>query len=180
MRNTEIFYKSMSPISTKKKTILKLIIQKSSLGNLCEIALTSMPQNLTNGMSTLVQVMVWSCQATSHYLSKCSPTSTFPYGVTMPQWLTHWGRVTHICISKPRRQAIIWTNAGILWIGPLGTNFIEILIEIQTFSFKKVHLKMSSAKWRPFGLGLNVLKKMVPGSESILWMRPANGRRLTL
>ena len=55
-----------------------------------------------------------------------------------------------------RRQAIIWTNTGILLIGPLGTNFIEILIGIQTFSFKKMHLKMSSAKWRPFCLGLNV------------------------
>ena len=56
--------------------------------------------------------------------------------------LTHWGRVTHICISKlttigsdkglspGRRQTIIWTNAGILLVGPLGTNFSEILIEI--------------------------------------------------
>ena len=92
--------------------------------------------------------------------------------------LTHWGRVTHICVVKMtiigsvnglspgRRQAIIWTNAGILLIGPLGTNFIEILIGIQTFSFKKVHLKMSSAKWRPFCLGLNVLK-MASSVESI-------------
>ena len=74
---------------------------------------------------------------------------------TIPD-LTHWGRVTHICVSKlsilasdnglslGRRQAIIWTNAGILVIGPLGTNFSEILIEIITFSFKKMHLKMSS------------------------------------
>ena len=60
-------------------------------------------------------------------------------------------------LSPERRQAIIWTNAGILLIGPLGTNFNEILISIQTFSFKKMHLKMSSAKWRPFCLGLNVL-----------------------
>ena len=84
--------------------------------------------------------------------------------------LTHWGRVTHICVSKPtiigsdnglspdRRQAIIWTIAGILLIGPLGTNFSEIFIGIQRFPFKKMHLKMSSAKWRPFCLGLNVLK----------------------
>ena len=83
--------------------------------------------------------------------------------------LTHWGRVTHICVSKltiigpdnglspGRRQAIIWTNAGILLIGPLGTNFSEILIEVCTFSFKKMHLNMSSAKWRPFCLGLNEL-----------------------
>ena len=83
--------------------------------------------------------------------------------------LTHWGRVTHICVGKltiidsdnglspGRHQAIIWTNAGILLIGPLGTNFNEILIGIQTFSFKKMHLKMSSAKWHPFCVGLNVL-----------------------
>ena len=60
-------------------------------------------------------------------------------------------------LSPDRRQAFIWTNAGILLIGPLGTNLSEILVRIQTFSFKKMHLKMSSAKWRPFCLGLNVL-----------------------
>ena len=51
-----------------------------------------------------------------------------------------------------QRQAITWTNAGILLIGPLGTNFSEILIEIHTFSFKKMQLKMSSGKWQPFCL----------------------------
>ena len=83
--------------------------------------------------------------------------------------LTHWGPVTHICVgnliiivsdnglSPYRRQAIIWTNAGILLIGPLGTSFSEILIEILTFSFKKMRLKVSSAKRRHFCLGLNVL-----------------------
>ena len=35
-------------------------------------------------------------------------------------------------------------------LGLLGTNFSEILIEILTFSFKKMRLKVSSAKWRPF------------------------------
>ena len=76
----------------------------------------------------------------------------------------------HICIIKltiigsddglspGRRQAIIWTNAGILLIGPLGTNFSEILIEILIFLFKKVHLNVSSGKWWPFCLNLNVLK----------------------
>ena len=54
-------------------------------------------------------------------------------------------------------QVIIWTNAGILLIWTLGTNFSEILIEIQTLSLKKMHFKMSSVKWRPFCLGLNVL-----------------------
>ena len=57
-------------------------------------------------------------------------------------------------LSPSRRQAIIWTNAGILLIGPLGTNFSEIVIKIYTFSFKKMHSKMSSGKWRSFCLGL--------------------------
>ena len=55
-----------------------------------------------------------------------------------------------------QRQAIIWTNDGIFVIGPLVINFSEILIEINTFSFNKMHLKMLSAKWRLFRLGLNV------------------------
>ena len=50
--------------------------------------------------------------------------------------------MTHICVGKltiigsdnglspGRRQAIIWTSAGILLIGPKGTNFSKILIEI--------------------------------------------------
>ena len=89
--------------------------------------------------------------------------------ITRANELTHWGWVTHICIRKltiigssnclspSGHKTIIWTNAGILLIGPLGTNFNEILIEIYTFSFKKMHLKISSVKWRPFCLGLNVL-----------------------
>ena len=60
-------------------------------------------------------------------------------------------------LSPGRRQAIIRTNAGILLIEPLGTSFNEILIEIHIFSFKKIHFKMSSGKWHPFCLGLNVL-----------------------
>ena len=60
-------------------------------------------------------------------------------------------------LALDRHQAIIWTNAGILLIVPLGTNFYKILIEIHTFPLKKKHLKMSSENWRPFCLGLNVL-----------------------
>ena len=94
--------------------------------------------------------------------------------------LSHWGRVTHICVGKliilgsdnglspGRRQAIIKTNAGILLTGPLRTNFKEILITIQTFYFKKMHLKMSSAKWRPFCLSLNVLYGNVPAEHELL------------
>ena len=54
-------------------------------------------------------------------------------------------------------QAIISTNGGILLIRPIGINFNEILIRIQTFSFKKMHMKMSSGKWWPFCGSHNVL-----------------------
>ena len=82
----------------------------------------------------------------------------------------NWGRVAHICVSDltiigsdndlslSPRQTIIRTNAGILLIRPLRTNFSEVLIEILIFSFKKRRLKVSSAKRRPFCIGLNVLK----------------------
>ena len=100
--------------------------------------------------------------------------------------LTHWGRVTHICVidltiigsndglSPGRRQAIIWTNAGILLIGILGTNFSEILSEIHTFSCMKIHLKMSPAKWRPFCLGLDVLTHGGLSRMAELLLRSAN------
>ena len=98
--------------------------------------------------------------------------------------LTHWGRVRHICVgnltfigsdnglSPDRCQAIIWTNVGILLIGPQGTNFSEVLIEIHTFSIKKKRLKVSSEKWRPFCLGLNVLKmQSSPNSLMTRWFQ---------
>ena len=86
-------------------------------------------------------------------------------------------RVTHICVTKltsigsdnglspGRRQAIIWTSDGILLIGSLRTNFNEIIIKIYTFSYKKMHLKMSSRKWRSFCLGLNVLTAVMDNTH---------------
>ena len=70
---------------------------------------------------------------------------------------THWGRVTHICVSNliitdsdtdlsPGRR---WTNAGILPNGPSGTNPSEIPIKIYTCSFKKIHSKTPSGNGDP-------------------------------
>ena len=79
-----------------------------------------------------------------------------------------WGRVTYICVgnltiigldncvSPYRHQVIIWTNAGML-IRALETNLGESSIDIVILSFKKMRLKVSSAKWLLFCLGLNVL-----------------------
>ena len=76
-----------------------------------------------------------------------------------------------------RNQAIIWTSAGILLIGPLGTNFSETVIDIQTFSLKKMRLKMSSTERQPFCLGLNVLdirwwRGLDPSSSTIALTGP--------
>ena len=107
------------------------------------------------------------------------------YGVTRQQWfeLTDWGRETHICIgnltticsdnglSPGRRQTIIWTNAGLLSIGPLRTNFSEILIKMHNFPFTKMHLKRSSAKWRPFCPGGD---ELIRPSDATLHQRSVN------
>ena len=104
--------------------------------------------------------------------------------------LTHWGRVTLICVGNltiigsdngllpGRRQAITWTNVEILLIGPLGTKFSEMLIEIHTFSFKKIHLKMSSGKestpWLhngTQGLLCLALANQLPTNKQPLWYK---------
>ena len=78
--------------------------------------------------------------------------------------LTHWGRVTHICISKlttigsdnglppGRHQAIIWSNAGMLLSSTLGTIFSEKrnwYIFIQANAFENVVWKMAAILSRP-------------------------------
>ena len=82
---------------------------------------------------------------------------------------SHRGRVTHMCIGNitritsdnvlpPGRQPSHYLNQCwnvVNWT--LRNELKWILIEIQTFSFKIMHMKMSSAKWRPFYLGLNAL-----------------------
>ena len=96
------------------------------------------------------------CKASGAWIWKL-----WSYQLIEAQWRIY--ALTHICVgnltiigsdnglSPYRRQAIIWTNAGIVLIGPL------ILIKIHTFSFKKSNFKLLSAKSQPFCLGSNVL-----------------------
>ena len=146
-----------------------------------------MPWDLTDGTSTLVLTMAWGRrqqtnlpapvlakfydpkwgqrintlrprQNARHILKAISLNSSPPSVAYMRQWF----RViigSDNGLSPIRRQAIFWTNDGILLIRTIGTNSNEILSKIHTFSFKKMRLKMSSAKWRPCCLGLNVLMK---------------------
>ena len=107
------------------------------------------------------------------WLGKCSHshshvTHSLVFSIDLGN-ITHWGRMAHICVSKLnnigskngsspfRHQAIIWTNVRLTSICILRTVFSEILSTIHTFIFTTMHVKMSSAKWRPFCLGFNWL-----------------------
>ena len=54
-------------------------------------------------------------------------------------------------LSPIQRQAIIWTNAGLLPIGPLGTDFSEILIKYKRFiyenAFEIIFREMAAILW---------------------------------
>ena len=67
--------------------IFKLILVVNGWVMSCETALIWTSLDHIYGKSTLVQVMAWCRQATSHYLSQCWPRSLSPYGATRPQWV---------------------------------------------------------------------------------------------
>ena len=82
----------------------------------CEITLRWMSQGLTDDTSTLVQVIAWCRQATSHYLSQCWPRSLSPYGVTRPQWVN---------VSAILIQHCLWLAVGVIRL--CSQNFIQYL-----------------------------------------------------
>ena len=70
-----------------------------------------MPLDLTDDTSTLVHVMDWCRQATSHYLGQCWPRSPTPHGVTRPQ-LVKYQPVSHprwLWVSPTDRVCAIWS-----------------------------------------------------------------------
>ena len=113
-----------------------------------------------------VTVSIWKC---CPYSIEIPIIKIWRHVCTRKDELTHWGWVTHICVGKliiigsdnglspDWRQAIIWTNAGLLSFGSLQTYFNENLIKIQQFALMKMRVKMLSAKWHPSCPGLNVL-----------------------
>ena len=138
-----------------QKVFFKLISWIDTLSNSWETVLRRMPQNPSDDKSTLVQVMAWCRQATSHYLSQCCPRSLSPHGITRPQWFNilkheengqqfaHWLiNVYFIFLNKHhcilieislkfvsnglyRQQVITWTNDECFWFK--GNYFHETL-----------------------------------------------------
>ena len=78
--------------------------------------------------------------------------------------------MTHICLSKldiigsdkglspEQRQAIIWTNAGILSIRHLRTNFSQILIKFSNIFIQENAFENAVCEIAAIFLGLIVLK----------------------
>ena len=77
--------------------------------------------------------------------------SWVPFNSSPPNatYMCRWIGSVLVQIMACRLFSIISTNAGLLSIGPLGTNLSDISIKIQNFSFTKMHLKIVSAKWQP-------------------------------
>ena len=97
------------------------------------------------------------------YIYSLRPSDAYTVSVSKPDH--HWFR---LWLGADQAPSHIWTNAGVLSIGPLVINFSEILMEIQTFSLKKMHLKMLSVKWRPSCLSINVLSHVPLGDVAVI------------
>ena len=99
--------------------IFKLTLVNDGWGIYYEIALRLMPLDLTDDKSTLVQVMAWCREATSHYLSQCWPISMSPNGVTRPQWVnpSNWplSHYPHPQWGRKKMAATLQTTFPIMW-----------------------------------------------------------------
>ena len=126
-----------------RKVIFQLILVIDGWSISCKIVLKWMPMDLTDGKSTLVQVMAWCRQATGYYLTQCWPKPMSPYGINRPQ-----------CVNTMRPFAdsickciFLMENVGIL----TEINFIEIvpdgsidmksaLFQIMLYTLHKYHI----------------------------------------
>ena len=84
-----LFFKLIDPWEfgyDYKNVILSLVLQ-TGIFRTYDNVIRWMPQDVTDDKSTLVQVMAWCRQATSHYLNQCWPRFMLPYGITRPQWV---------------------------------------------------------------------------------------------
>ena len=115
-----------------------------------KIALRWMSLDLIDDKSTLVQVMAWCRQATSHYLSQCWPR--LPYGVTRPQWV----------------------KVMVCWLPLLSHNLKQCLLSIENlgkkfmwnFNQSKTKFAKEMAKHQPYHSSLDVLNPTSPFSST--------------
>ena len=118
-----------------RKVMFQLILVIDGWSISCKIVLKWMPMDLTDGKSTLVQVMAWCRQATSHYLSQCWLRSLSPYGVIRPQWvLIKWKielltKVCHVLVIT----CIMICEMKLLWFIISQTSTVELWEWVSNF-----------------------------------------------
>ena len=133
-----------------KSILFKFIKNDSNLRTHCEIGLRWMSQCLVNGKS-LVQLMVWCRQPTSHHLVQSWPRFVSPYdGVTMPQWVKSapdlWYKITHL----PPRINVVVQRYGIVFREMNHTGVITINTPrvMKTLILCQYHIGPTSTQWR--------------------------------
>ena len=138
-----------------KLVIFKLMARIDIFNISCEIALRQMPQNRTDDKLTLVQLMAWYRQATSHYLSQCWPRSVLLYGITSsrPQWVNQTimpkGMSPWIlpCCYRNRYQSHIQFNWHVLLFNKVRTAAKELYPNMRYWSGIIIHSITSNCKW---------------------------------
>ena len=83
-------------------------------------ALSWVLQYLTDQKSTLVEVMAWHHQASSHYLNQCGRRSLMWYGIIRPQWVNTCGTEfvwenKDICLDLKKKLFIFYFFKMIWW-----------------------------------------------------------------
>ena len=109
-----------------RNAIFKLIVMIDGWGISCEIALIWMWTDFTDDHSTLVQVMAWCHQATSHYLSQCWPRSLLPYGITRLQ-----------LVKKFQLLQTLWKLSSIksgTWHGSCAPGLMELQYSVNSLA----------------------------------------------
>ena len=113
---------SWSPMPCEKHGPRASVTTKTSAFGLGFCLLSPSDNVFHKAWETMIKSYIIDCSALERPCTKTTYVSCNHHA------LTHWGRVTHICVSKltiigsdnglspGRRQAIIWTNAGILLI----------------------------------------------------------------
>ena len=102
-----------------------------------------MPQNSTDDKSTLVKVMTWCRQATSHFLSQCWPISLSPHDVTRPQWvlLNCYSNYISIVLTN-----VIWALSGFQVSGLSIITRIKWMLHPARYRYEnnaKVHINIT-------------------------------------
>ena len=143
--------------------IFKLILVVDGWVIFCEIAVRWMSLDLTDDQSTLVQVMAWCHQATSHSLSQCWHRSMLPYGVTGPQWVKALWLACYWVMEVGHHWSRFLNNADVYHLEPLEQTAVKIEATNKTFPATKCFWKCWE-KYHSFcSRGLN--KMPTPGEH---------------